>query len=177
MTIVAGFGVGAALAPALLAGVGIRTSLVILGLVVPLLVLAFGPPLIRMDAAATAPDADRLALLGRTPIFAPLPGSTLERLAGQLIPVASRQARCVIREGDAGDRFYLVSRVGSRYHGLAHVATLGPGDPSARSRCSATCLGLPLSRAAPTELFALTREDFLTASEATPRAGRPPKPR
>ena len=68
-------------------------------------------------------------MLRRTRIFSVLPGPALERLARNAVPVHVRAGTTVIREGDSGDRYYVVaagsvdvSRAG------AHVASLGPGD-------------------------------------------------
>ena len=122
-----------------------------------------GPRLIRIDEAATAPD--RLELLGRNPIFAPLPAATLERLASQLIPVSASADETIIREGDRGDRFYLIAKgqldvsVASR-----HVATLGLVDHVGEI---ALLRNVPRTATIvakkPVELYALTRDDFLSA--------------
>src|SRR5262249_37691684 len=129
MTFLAALGIGAAIAPALLNSFSIEVALVVTGVFVPLFVVVLGPRLIRIDAAAPAPAADRLELLRRSPIFAPLPGATLERLALQLIPTAIQAGEVLMREGDPGDRFYLVAE--GRLEVTAQgrpVATIGPGD-------------------------------------------------
>jgi MFS family permease len=165
MTFLAALGVGAAVAPALLAGLSIEAALVVVGIGLPILVIALGPRLIQIDAAATAPSADRLALLRRTPIFAPLPGQTLERLATQLMPLSVASGHVLIREGDHGDRFYLIAdgRVEVTTEGKT-VATLGPGDYVGEI---ALLRDIPRTATVTTvvesEFFALTREDFLAA--------------
>ena len=63
--------VGAIIAPALINGLGIKTALIVTGLFLPVLLILFGPQLVRIDAAATAPDLDRLELLRGTPISVP----------------------------------------------------------------------------------------------------------
>ena len=60
-----------------------------------------------------------LELLQRIPIFSPLPAPTLERLASELEAVTATAGTTVIRQGDHGDRFYVVevrppARVGGR---------------------------------------------------------------
>ena len=81
----------------------------------------------RVDTVALAPAG--LGLLRGVSLLALLPEPTLERLARALIRVEAAGGEVVIRQGDAGDRFYViesgeleVSKDGR------HVATLGPGD-------------------------------------------------
>jgi len=161
----AAIGIGAVVAPALISGIGIRATLIATGCVLPALLVVFGPPLVRIDTAATAPAADRLALLRRSPIFAPLPGATLEHLAARLIPVEVEPGTVVIREGDPGDRFYLVAggQVEVTSDG-AHVATLGPGEYVGEI---ALLRDVPrtatVTAVSPVALFALERDDFLLA--------------
>jgi len=165
MALLAALGAGSAIAPALLSGLSIEAALIVTGLFVPLLVLGFGPPLIRIDAAATAPAADRLALLRQTPIFAPLPPPALERLALELIPLSMAASEVLIREGEEGDRFYLISsgRVDVSTSGRS-VSELGPGDyvgeiallRDVPRTATVTCL-------TECEFYALMRDDFLAA--------------
>jgi MFS family permease len=165
MTFLISLGIGSALAPLLLAGLSIEATLAVVGLSVALLVVILGPRLIRIDAAATAPAADRLELLQRTPIFAPLPGTTLERLAGQLIPLSVEPGHVLIREGDHGDRFYLIASGQMEVAAEGKpVATVGPGDHVGEI---ALLRDVPrtatVTAASAAELYALTREDFLAA--------------
>lgn len=158
-------GIGAIVAPALISGLGIRGTLIAVGCFVPVLVILLWPQLLRIDSEAAAPAADRLELLRRMPLFAPLPGATLESLAGRLIPVDLAAGEVVIREGDEGDRFYAISegQVDVSSSG-AHVSTLGRGEPLGEIALlrdvprTATC-----TARTPVKLFALTREDFLSA--------------
>ena len=165
MILLGALGVGSALAPALLSGLSIEATLVVIGLFVVALGVALGPPLIRIDAAATAPAADRLTLLQRTPIFAALSAPALERLALQLIPVSMSADETLIREGEEGDRFYLISsgRVEVATSGR-RVSELGPGHyvgeiallRDVPRTATVTCL-------TDAEFYALTRDDFLGA--------------
>ena len=158
-------GIGALIAPALISAFGVRATLLVMGLFVPALVILLWRPLQRIDTEALAPAADRLALLQGMPIFAPIPGPALEGLVANLIPVELPAGEVIIREGDEGDRFYAiaegqvdVSTGGSR------AATLGPGDPLGEIALlrdvprTATC-----TAKTDVKLFALTREDFLSA--------------
>ena len=60
-----------------------------------------------MDAASVLPER-QLALLARIPMFAPLARTDLERLARQLDRIETPAGTEVIRQGDIGDRFYVV---------------------------------------------------------------------
>jgi anti-sigma regulatory factor (Ser/Thr protein kinase) len=117
------------------------------------------------QATRPAPARDRLDLLRRSPIFAPLPETTLERLAAQLIPISASAEETIMREGDQGDLFYLVGdgQLDVKVQGC-HVATLGPADPVGEiallrdGHRTATIVANT-----DVELYALTREDFLAA--------------
>jgi CRP-like cAMP-binding protein len=119
----------------------------------------------RGDDVLAVPPGSRVDLLRRSPMFAPLPEATLERLAAQLIPFSAAANETIIREGDPGDLFYLVGegQLDVSVEGC-HVATLGPADPAGEiallrdGRRTATIVARQ-----PVELYALTREDFLAA--------------
>jgi MFS family permease len=106
MVLVGTIGLGAALAPVLISWIGIRWSLVVTGAVLPILAALTWRRLLQIDAESHAPAT--LPLLEGIPIFAPLPAPSLERLASQLVPVDVTAGTTVIRQGDAGDRFYVV---------------------------------------------------------------------
>ena len=61
----------------------------------------------RVDAAAVVP-VRQLELLSGIPMFAPLPHLDLERIGRQLDLLAMPTGTEVIRQGDVGDRFYIV---------------------------------------------------------------------
>ena len=105
----ASLGIGAALAPVLIAALGVKGALIATGALLPVLVGLLGTKIARIDAAAPAPDATELRVLGSVPIFAPLPGGSLEHLASRLVPMRLEPGTMIVREGDAGDRFYIVA--------------------------------------------------------------------
>ena len=125
---IAGMALGAALMPILIATVGLRTGLGIIGITVTLLVLPFMPRLHRMDGLLQAPEG--LALIRGLPIFAPLSQPIVERLALALRRIEVPAGTAVITEGDVGDRFYIVEsgRVEATYRG-EHLSYAGPGEP------------------------------------------------
>jgi MFS family permease len=100
-------GAGSALAPALVAGLGLDGALVATGLILPVLTVLAWRRIVAIDTAAEIP-VERLALLRGISFFRPLPVPALEHLAGALAPVAAPAGRPVFREGDPGDRFYVV---------------------------------------------------------------------
>ena len=89
MLFLASMGIGAAITPALIGWVGVKTTLVAAGLFLPVLVILLGAAVARIDARASAPDPDDLRILASVPIFAPLPGGSLEHIAGRLRPFES----------------------------------------------------------------------------------------
>lgn len=99
-------GLGALVAPLLVNWLGTRGALVVAGALLPMLVVPAWPRLTAIDRAARIPE--HLELLGGNAIFAPLPEATLEQLADQLAEVRVRPGVEVIRQGESGDRFYLV---------------------------------------------------------------------
>jgi len=104
----AGMGIGAITAPGLISGLGARGALIATGAFLPALVLLSWRPLRRIDAAAGAPTQE-LAVLDAVPMFALLPVAAKEQLAKSLARISMPAGREIIREGDAGDRFYIVA--------------------------------------------------------------------
>jgi MFS family permease len=127
MLLVGTIGLGAALAPVLIAWIGIRWSLVVTGAFLPIVAALMWPRLLQIDAESKPPEA--VGLVERIPIFAPLPAPQLELLAARLEPVHVTSGSQVIRQGDPGDRFYVVE-AGSFEVSVdgAAVGSLGPGD-------------------------------------------------
>ncbi len=107
--IVGALGVGALIAPLLISGFGIKGALIAVGVVLPVLALAFRPALARIDAEVPPPRRE-LDLLEAIPMFAPLGAVTLEQLAAALEPISFPQGAEIIRQGEAGERFYIIER-------------------------------------------------------------------
>jgi hypothetical protein len=120
--------IGAALAPLLVDLIGMRGTLVGVGAVLPLLAALSWPRLREIDRAAEVP-ARPLALLVAHPIFAPLPPPRLEQLAQLLSERSASPGETIVRQGDAGDDFFLISagRVRVTVDG-AWAGELGPGE-------------------------------------------------
>jgi hypothetical protein len=157
-------GLGAIIAPGLDDWLNLRGALLVTGLFLPVLVAVFGPRLIRIDAAATAPGPE-LSLLRSIPIFAPLPGAAIEHLSARLVPLRFEAGTEIVRQGDPGDRFYLV------VEGDVEVTADGQpvSDLHAGEYFGEIALLRDVPRTAsvraktPVVLYALEREDFLAA--------------
>jgi MFS family permease len=100
--------VGGLLAPILVAVFGNQLALAITGAMLPVLAVVTWPLIRRVDDEAQIPD-DELRLMRGIPLFAPLPMTALERIAGALTPTAHAAGETIFREGDPGDRYYIIA--------------------------------------------------------------------
>jgi predicted MFS family arabinose efflux permease len=104
-SLVAGtIGLGAIVAPALIALVGVRAALIVTGAFLPVLAGLLWRKLTSLDAPAPA----HVALLRSIPMFAPLGLPALERVARGVEAVDVAAGETLFSAGDAGDRFYVV---------------------------------------------------------------------
>jgi MFS family permease len=155
---------GSILAPALVKLFGDRTSLIIVGAFLPLVLLVFGRKLLALDATLRAPKGE-LALLRGIAFFEPLPQATQEHLARRLVPFTVPAATRIFDQGDPGDRFYIVAR--------GSVEILIDGSPVTEIMPGGFFGEIALLREVPrqagaiaredTELLALEGEDFVAA--------------
>jgi MFS family permease len=126
--VVGTLGLGAILAPLLISLFGVRWALVATGLLLPALALASWARLRKIDERTVVPERE-LELFRSLPLFAPLPPATLEHLARSLVRVPAAAGSEIIRQGEVGDRFYLVDKgdMDVLINGEV-VSSLGPGD-------------------------------------------------
>jgi MFS family permease len=104
---VGAIGIGAIIAPLLISALDVRGALVVTGALLPILATLLRPRLSPLDEV---PVLEReLQLLRGIEIFKPLPPPVLESLAHALVPVHVEAGREVFREGELGDRFYIVA--------------------------------------------------------------------
>lgn len=121
-------GLGSVAVPALVAISGPRQALVLAGLWIPLVLLVGWRALRAVDAAAVV-HVRELELLRAVAMFAPLAPPTIERLARRLVPVRLAAGTWVIRQGEAGDRYYVIDRGEvDVFVDDAHVRHQGPGS-------------------------------------------------
>lgn len=124
----AALAIGSILAPALVALGGLPLAFGFLAALLPLFAVVFARSLFDIDRHATVPVVEA-ALLRSVPLFAPLPPPTLEALARALEPLAVAAGTDVIREGDSGDRYYVIADGEvSVTRGGTLVATRGRGE-------------------------------------------------
>ena len=158
------FGLGGLAVVPLITEFGAEGALIAAGAFLPVLVAILGPPLVRLEASAEVPGAE-LSLLRSIPIFTPLSGPSIEQLAGRLVPLRVEEGVVIVREGDAGDNFYVIAEgeVAVSVGGEA-VSTLGPGESFGEI---ALIRDIPRTATAtartPVFLYALERYDFVGA--------------
>ena len=104
----AGGALGAAAAPLLIAALGLRTALLAVGLLLPPAVALTWRRLRRIDRGLVVRDED-LALLDRIEFLRPLAVPTMQLLAHGLRRAWIAAGQPVFRQGDAGDRFYIIA--------------------------------------------------------------------
>jgi MFS family permease len=120
--LLATLGLGALVAPGLIELVGPEAALVATGALLPALALLTRPRLRAIDRMAAAPEATEL--LRGVPLLTALPEAVLERLAREATTVDVGAGIPIVREGEPGDRFYVV-RAGS----VSILGrTFGPGE-------------------------------------------------
>jgi hypothetical protein len=103
----AGVGIGSAIGAILVSRVGLQAALVSVAVAVVVLTLPVIGGLRRLDRDSIVP-ARQLQLLRDLAMFAPLPGPELERVARQMDLQATRAGADVVRQGESGDRFYVI---------------------------------------------------------------------
>ena len=159
-----GTGIGSALAPALLAILDVRGALIATGLLLPTLAMVTWRWVARADAHAVIPECELILLRG-VPMLSPLPMTVLEQVAGDARPVSFAAGDTIIRQGDAADRFYILSS------GQAEVAAdgrrLGEMEPGDSFGEIALLRDVPRTASVvaigPVEAFELDRAEFLAA--------------
>jgi MFS family permease len=169
--LLAALGLGAVAAPVAIHIVGIRAALILTGLVLPVVVLISARRLLPLDRVE--PEiARRVALLRSQRIFAPLPDATLEQLARRLEPRSVSAGTNVIRQGEAGDRVYLVDAGALQVFVDGRPAPpLGAGDLFGEI---ALLRDVPrtatVTAASDCQLLTLGRDEFLAAVTGHPRS-------
>ncbi len=159
--------VGSLLTPALIAALGAKAAIICLGCVLPAVAAVAARRLLLIDRAAAAPVVE-LGLLRRLPMFAPLGAPQLEALAHALVPLHSPSGEVIVREGDHGDRFYVVA------DGELSVSV---GHPLHRGDCFgeiALVRDIPrtatVTATTDVQLYSLAKDSFIEALTSHPAA-------
>jgi MFS family permease len=157
-------GLGAIMAPLAINTVGIRWALVFTGALLPVSAALTWRRISALDADVIAPTQE-IALLRAMPLFKPLPVSTIDQVASSLIPVRADAGTEIIREGDHGDRFYVIDSGEVEVSaGGEQIGTMGPGDHFGEI---ALLRDVPrtatVTAKGDVSLYALERDEFLSA--------------
>jgi MFS family permease/antitoxin (DNA-binding transcriptional repressor) of toxin-antitoxin stability system len=167
----AGLAAGGALAPLLVAALGVRSGTLVAGLLLPATVLILSPRIRALDRAVRIPEQE-LSILRSVDLFAPLANPMMEAVASRLRHVEVPPGAVIMRKGEPGNRFYVIAdgEVEVTRDGRP-VARLGPGayfgeiallrDVPRTATVTATT---------PTTLLVLERADFLEAVTGHPVA-------
>jgi MFS family permease len=121
-------GLGSLVAPGLIGFLGVEGALVLAGLILPVAAVVSAPLVRRADAAAVLPEQE-LGLLRSIPFFAPLPMTSLEALAAAMTVRRVPAGTTLIREGEPGDQFHILSTGRARISVDGRsVREIGPGE-------------------------------------------------
>jgi len=168
----ASLAVGSMAASLAVEALGSQSAFVLAGLLLPVAVLLATRSLREIDMASEVHLVE-IELLRGIPIFAPLSALVLERLAASLIPAHVEAGDEIIRQGDIGDRYYVLAegRVAVMIDGVP-ARELGPGEGFGEiallrdvpRTASVVALG-------EVELLALERLPFLEVVTGFPQSG------
>jgi CRP-like cAMP-binding protein len=139
--------------------------------VLPVAILALESRIRALDGAVVIPERG-LSILRSVDLFAPLPAPMVEVVASRLTCTNVPRGFVVVREGEPGDRFYIIAdgEVEVSRNGR-YVARLGPGTYFGEI---ALLRDVPrtatVTATTPTVLLTLERADFLEAITGHPAA-------
>ena len=162
-TILAMMALGGLIAPLLADAIGLREALVVGGALPAIVVALAWRPLRRLDVAA--PPAQPIDLLRGVPLFAPLAGPVLERLAIDAREVRVATGQVIFEQGAPGDSFYVIADgdVDVSVDG-SHVRRQGRGESFGEiALLRDTPRTATITASEPTTLIAIDREPFLSA--------------
>jgi MFS family permease len=156
---------GSIVAPVVVDVTGPRAALVVVGAILPMLTVLSWRRLVQIDRTVTPPAA--LGLVEDVPMFAPLSLAAKEYIAAQLVAVPVHAGEVVLRAGERGDRFYVVAEGELDVAAGAVHRTMRDHDYFGEI---ALLRDIPrtatVTATADSRLYALEREDFLSAVTA-----------
>lgn len=163
---------GSVLVAVLIGTMSLEGALMVMAGTTLVLVLSGVLVLRRLGEEQAEASADVVDRLLADPVFAPLPAPAIERLALKAVAIDAVAGSTVIRQGDHGDRYYLVVdgmlevRIDNQIRG---TLTTGQsfGEIALLRDVPRAATIVPT---APTRLLAIERDDFLTAVTGHPRS-------
>jgi MFS family permease len=157
-------GAGSILAPALISLLGVRPSIVVTGLTLPVAVALTGRWLVQLDALSPEQRA-HVQLLRQLTVFAPLSLPAIEQLAAHVERVEVPEGTVVVREGDPGDQFYIVEEgaLAVTVGGQARTPILAGGFFGEIALLRETPRTATVTATADCRLLTVEREHFLAA--------------
>jgi hypothetical protein len=125
----AALAVGSILVPVLVVILGLTGAILVIAAILPVIVAIAWTQLVALDARTPVPVL-AIALLRRVTLFDPLPAPSLEAIARRAGWLTVNPGTTVIREGDVGDRYYVLGSGSVRVEREGRVLRdLGvPGD-------------------------------------------------
>lgn len=162
-------GLGGFLAPVIASTIGIRAALLIAAFPLPLIVVGGWKTLHRVDATA-GERAVLLEMLHRVPCFQSLDVVSLDSLSAHIRPLLVADVGVdIVRQGDPGDRFYIVRE--GRAEVLIDkfvVSVLSRGQSfGERALLRDSPRAATVRSLTPMRLLVLSRSDFLAAIVGT----------
>jgi MFS family permease len=153
---------GSIAAPGVVEVLGPRPAFVVVGSILPVLTLLTYRRLVEIDRTIT--PAPELGLVDHVPMFAPLSVAAKEHVAARLTPTSVAAGEVVVRAGEPGDRFYIVSDgvLDIEADGVRAIARAGDyfGEIALLRDVPRTAT---VTAAVDSQLYALQRDDFLAA--------------
>jgi hypothetical protein len=120
--------IGSLITPLAIALLGVRGALVVLGIPAFAIVVLARRRLHDIDGSVVHRDRE-IAVLRRAGILRPLPMPTIDALAASVQIMSVAAGEDVFRQGDPGDRFYVIEEGDADIVGDGRVvSTLGPGE-------------------------------------------------
>jgi len=155
---------GALVAPPVIDLLGIRGALVVLGLVAPTVVVLSWRRLRAVDASIAHRDTE-VGVLNTVSIFRPLPLPAIDELAIHVRHAHVAAGEEVFRQGDDGDRFYVIDNGEADMIGDGRlIRTMSPGDSFGEIALIRDTRRTATVRArTPLELHTLDRRHFVPA--------------
>ncbi|MEA2544910.1 MAG: hypothetical protein QOI09_183, partial [Chloroflexota bacterium] len=166
-----GLAAGSVGASILYALVGLTGAIACTAALLPAVAIAAWLSLSRAERSLELP-IEQISLLRRLPLFARVPAPSVEAAARRLVRFVVPRNAIIFREGDSGDRFYVVASgtVDISQHG-AQVRTIGPGAPFGEVALLRSVPRTATATAATdVELWGLDRDSFLLAITGSPQA-------